>query len=66
MLLTYDGDLRDPLWWPQDWQSPFELLGDLSGFLSSAEMDIGVILESPQGSQPSALRDMHVRFPLEL
>ena len=31
---TYDGDLRDPLWWPQESQSPCELLGGLSGFLS--------------------------------
>ena len=31
---TYDGDLRDPLWWPRKGQSPCELLGDLSGFLS--------------------------------
>ena len=31
---TYDGDLRDPLWWPRKGQSPCELLGGLSGFLS--------------------------------
>ena len=30
----YDGDLRDPLWWPQEGQSPCEMLGGLSGFLS--------------------------------
>ena len=34
VLSTYDGDLRDPLWWPQKGQSPCELLGGLSGFLS--------------------------------
>ena len=34
VLSTYDGDLRDPLWWPQKGQSPFELLWGLSGFLS--------------------------------
>ena len=34
VLLTYDGDLRDPLWWPQKGQSPCELLSGLSGFLS--------------------------------
>ena len=27
VLSTYDGDLRDPLWWPQEGQSPWELLG---------------------------------------
>ena len=34
VLSTYDGDLRDPLWW--HWERPFpcELLGGLSGFLS--------------------------------
>ena len=34
VLSTYDGDLRDPLSWPQQGQSPCELLGGLSGFLS--------------------------------
>ena len=22
VLSTYDGDLRDPLWWPQEWPIP--------------------------------------------
>ena len=34
VLSTYDGDLRDPLWWPQEIPVPMELLGALSGFLS--------------------------------
>ena len=34
VLSTYDGDLRDPHLWPQEAQSPCELLGGLSGFLS--------------------------------
>ena len=34
-------------------QSPCELFGGLSGFLSSADMDLGVLQESPQGSQSS-------------
>ena len=34
VLSTYDGDLRDPLWWPQEGQSPCELLRGLSGFPS--------------------------------
>ena len=34
VLLTYDGALRDPLWWPQERPVPFEMLGGLSGFLS--------------------------------
>ena len=34
VLSSYDGDHRDPLWWPQKGQSTCELLGGLSGFLS--------------------------------
>ena len=34
VLSTYDGDLRDPLWWPQERPAPCELLGGLSEFLS--------------------------------
>ena len=34
VLATYDGDPRDPLWWPQERPTPCELLGVLSGFLS--------------------------------
>ena len=34
-------------------QSPCELHGGISGFLSSADMDLGVLPESPQGSQSS-------------
>ena len=29
VLSTYDGDLRDPLWWPQEIPVPCELLGGL-------------------------------------
>ena len=34
VLSTYDGDFRNPLWWPQERPVPMELLGGLSGFLS--------------------------------
>ena len=38
VLSTYDGDLRDPLWWPQERPVPMRAargpLGGLSGFLS--------------------------------
>ena len=72
---TYDGDLRDPLWWPQERPLPMRVaLGPLGipfpsmlgpktlsgfrartgGFLSSADMDLGVFLEYPQGSQSSS------------
>ena len=75
VLSTYDGDLRDPLWWPQKRQVPMRVArGPLGiplssmpvpktlcevgagtlGFLSSADMNLGVLLESPQGSQSSS------------
>ena len=75
VLSTYDGDLSDPLWWPQERPVPMRVArGPLgiplplmtgpktlrgvsagtSGFLSSADMDLGVLLESPQGSQSSS------------
>ena len=75
VLTTYDRDLRDLLWWPQErpvpmgiargplgiplpsMPGPKTLCGDgagTSGFLSSADMDLGVLLESPQGSQSSS------------
>ena len=75
VLSTYDGDLRDPLWWPQERPVPMRVArGPLGiplpsmlgpkilcgvgvgtrGFLSSADMDLGVLLESHQGSQSSS------------
>ena len=72
VLSSYDGDLRDPLWWPQErpvrmrvargplgiplpvMPGPKILCGvgaGTSGFLSSADMDLGVFLYSPQWSQ---------------
>ena len=71
---TYVGDLRDPLWWPQERPVPIRvsrrplgiplpsmpgpktLCGAEAGtseFLSNAEMDLGLLLESPQGSKSS-------------
>ena len=75
VFFTYDGDLRDPLWWPQKRPVPMRVArGPLGiplpsmpgpkilcgvgagncGFLSSSDMDIGVLLESPQWSQTSS------------
>ena len=34
VLSTYDWDLREPLWWPQERPVPMQLLGGLSGLLS--------------------------------
>ena len=73
LLSTYDGDLRDPLWWPQERANPMRVARGPLGiplplmpgpkflcvvgagtlaFLSSADMDVGVLLESAQLSQP--------------
>ena len=73
VLSTYDGDLRDPLWWPQGRPVPLRvargplgiplpsMLGPktlcgvsagTSGFLSSADMELGELLESPRGVSP--------------
>ena len=55
VLSTYDGDIRDPLWWPQEAQSPCELLGGLSGFLSRRSRGLRPFVESmpePEDSSP--------------
>ena len=75
VLSTYDVDLRDSLWWPQERPVPMRVArGPLGipllsmprpkslcgvgsgtlGFLSCADMDLRVCLESPQGSQSSS------------
>ena len=72
---TYDGDLRDPLYCPQERPVPMRVArgplriplplmpgpktlcgvgAETRGFLSSANMDLGLLLESPQGSQSSS------------
>ena len=76
VLSTYDGDLRDPLWSPQERLVPMRVAREplgiplpsmpvcktfcefgagTLGFRSSADMDLWVILDSPQGSQSSSL-----------
>ena len=55
VLSTYDGDLRDPLWWPQERPFPCELLGGLSGFLSLRCRGLRPCVESvpePEDSSP--------------
>ena len=34
VLSTYDGDLRDPLWWHQEMPFPMRVARGISGFLS--------------------------------
>ena len=55
VLSTYDGDLRDTLWWLRKGQSPCELLGGLSAFLSFRCRGLRPCVESgpePEDSSP--------------
>ena len=55
VLSTYDGDLRDPLWWPQERTVPSELVGGISGFLCCRCRGLGPCVESvpePEDSSP--------------
>ena len=55
VLSTYDGDLRDALWWPRERPFPCELLGGLSGFLSRRCQGLRPCVESvlePEHSSP--------------
>ena len=59
VLSTYDGDLRDPLWWPQERPVPLRVvrgpLGGLSGFLYRRCWGLKHCVESvaePENSSP--------------
>ena len=55
VLSTYGGDLRDPLWWPQEKPVPMELLGGLSVFLSRGCRGLRPFVDSvpePEDSSP--------------
>ena len=59
VLSTYDGDLRDPLWWPQERPIPLRVvrgpLGGLSGFLSRRCWGLKLCVKSvpePEDSSP--------------
>ena len=59
VLSTYDGDLRDPLWWPQERRVPLRVArgphGGLSGFLSRRCWGLKPCVESvpePEDSSP--------------
>ena len=59
VLSSYDGDLRNPLWWPLQWPLPCELLGGLSGFLSCRFWGLRPCVESvpePEDSSPVLTR----------
>ena len=54
LLSTYDGDLRDPLWWPQERPVPIEFLGGLSGFLSRRCRGLRSCVDSVPESEDSS------------
>ena len=55
VLSTYDGDLRDPLWWPQERPVPMRVARGLWGFLSRRCLGLRPCVESvpePEDSSP--------------
>ena len=55
VLSTYDGDLWDPLWWPQERPVPMRVAWGLSGFLSRRSRGLRPCVESvpePEDSTP--------------
>ena len=55
VLSTYDGDLWDPLWWPQERPVPMLVAWGLSGFLSRPFRCLISCVESvpePEDSSP--------------
>ena len=55
VLSTYDWDLTDPLWWPQERPVPMRVARGLSGFLSRRNPGLRPCLESvpePEDSSP--------------
>ena len=55
VLSTYDGYLRDPLWWPQERTVPMELLGGPSVFFSRRCRGLRPFVDSvpePEDSSP--------------
>ena len=55
VLSTYDGDLRDPVWWPQERPVPMRVARGLSGFLSRLCRGLRPSVESvpePEDSSP--------------
>ena len=55
VLSTYYGDLRAPLWWPQERPVPMRVAGVLSGFLSRRCLGLRSCVEwvpEPEDSSP--------------
>ena len=57
VLSTYDGDLRDPLWCPQERPVPMRVARGLSGFLSRRCRGLRPCVDSvPEPEDPSAVQ----------
>ena len=55
VLSTYEGDLSDPLWWPQEMPVPMRVARGLSGFLSRRSRGLRPCVDSvpePEVSSP--------------
>ena len=55
VLSTYDGDLRDPLWWPQETPVHMRVARGLSGLFSRRSWGLRPCVESvpePEDSSP--------------
>ena len=55
VLSSYDGDLRDPLWWPQERLVPMRVARGPLGFLSFRSRGLRPCVESgpePEDSSP--------------
>ena len=55
VLSSYDGDIRDPFWWPQERPVPMRVAWGLSGFLSCRCLGLRACVESlpePEDSSP--------------
>ena len=55
LLSTYYGDLRDPLWWPQERPVPMRVARGLSGFLSHRCRGLRPCVESVPEPEDSSL-----------
>ena len=54
VLSTYDWDLRDPLWWPQERPVPMRVARGHSGFLSRRTRGLRPCVESVPESEDSS------------
>ena len=55
MLLGYDGDLRDRLWWPQERPFPMPVVRGLSGFISGRFLGLRPCVESRPEPEDSSV-----------